>query len=399
MPSETPAAPETGTAPSRARDTTSEPTDAAPSEAPVDRITELTDRTLAVLDDRIVAFRGAVAAAEHEVADEVARRSGEEDIGAEQALIELGPFAVGRIDADRFARLLGVAEAPLTPEAVDVLDRADRILRELVADPVGHVVEVERGGDLRDAVKDALARFGRAYGAARAVELARAGTFDEMEHGHLLGPLPFRLWNRTERRLAPPLIVRVRGEDCRPAGLGEFLDGSVVLVLVVQGPATPAPLSRLVTPGTFVLQTADAEELGRLAENDHPAVALLFDSDREGQAYFVHDPEAGGAPWERLSIGRMPSDADVGRGRRAPVWLEEVEHLRALAEEPRATGASPVAAGSVGEGTGAGAPRSGTAAPGGASHPDGTGTTPAPPVDPADRLAALLLARAGLDDG
>lgn len=377
----------------------SETIGAAASEA--DRITERTDRALAALDEPIQAFRAAVAEAEREVADEVARRSGEDDIEAEQALIELGPFAVGRIDPDRFAQLLGVAEAPLTAEAVDVLDRADRILGELVADPADHVVEVERGGDLRDAVKGALARFGRAYGAARAVELARAGTFDEVEHGHLLGPLPFRAWHRTERRLAPPLVVRVRGEDCLPAGLGEFLDGSVVLVLIVEGPATPAPLSRLVTPGTFVLQTADPDELDLLAETDHPAVALLFDADREGQAYFVHDPDAGSAPWERLSIVRMPSDADVGRGRRAPVWLEEVEHLRALAEAPRAVEVESVGAGppEAGSGTGSvGQPSEATVSDDG-SRTDGVGPTPAAPVEPADRLAALLLARAGLGDG
>jgi hypothetical protein len=195
-------------------------------------------------------------------------------------------------------------------------------------------------------------------------------------------------------------VVRVRGEDCLPAGLGEFLDGSVVLVLVVEGPATPAPLSRLVTPGTFVLQTADPDELGRIAETGHPAVALLFDDDREGQAYFVHDPEAGDAPWQRLSVTRMPSDADVGRGRRAPVWLEEVQHLRALVEAPRSTAAE-AAAGSAGAGQGGAGPTApdGGPAPGGGSGAQQAGGPPAAPVEPVDRLAALLLARAGLDDG
>lgn len=371
----------------------------------VDRIAELTERALVALDDRIEAFHAAVAAAEREVAAEVTRRSGEEGLEAEQALIELGPFAVGRIDPGRFARLLGVAEEPLTPEAIDVLDRADRILASLAAERSDHVVEVDRGGDLRDAVKDALTRFGRAYGAARAVELARAGTFDEEAHGHLLGALPFRLWHRAERELAPPLVVRVRGEDCLAAGLGEFLDGNVVLVLVVEGTATPAPLSRLVTPGTFVMQTADAADLVRVAEIRRPAVVLLFDEDRKEQAYFVHDPDAGRSPGQRLSIGQAPTDADVGRGRRAPRWLEELEHLRALAStdgsgtRPDGAGVSLDGAGASAhgpgrppEGAGASADRVEPAAQRVGTGTDGGGATGAP-ADPVDRLAAWLLAR------
>lgn len=350
-----------------------------PSDAEVARMSDLTQGVLGVLRERIDAFHDAVAAAEQEVADEIVRRAGEESIKGEQALIELGPFAVGRIDPDRFAQLLGVAEAPLTPEAVDVLSRADGILRGVHADPDRHVVDVEPGGDLRDAVKGALADFGKAYGAARAVELARAGTFDEVDHAHLLAPLPFRFWHRAERQLAPPLIVRVRGDDCLPVGLGEFLDGNLVLVLIAQGPTTPAPLSRLITPGTFVMQTADPAALSRLGQTDHPGVAILFDEDRPGQAHFVHDPDAGEASWDRLSVDRMPSEAAVGRGRRVPMWVEEVDHLRALAEPPPAPSpevpeSRPVAA-----------------------DPGTPSLTSAAPADPVDRLAAWLLSQADLD--
>ncbi|MDX1646657.1 MAG: hypothetical protein R3304_05900 [Longimicrobiales bacterium] len=347
----------------------------------------LTARAVDALQARIDAFREAVATAEQEVSDEIVRGVGAGSFKGEQALIELGPFAVGRIDPERFAQLLGVADEPLTVEAIDVLGRAERVLGEFVATPRGHQVSVEPGGDLRDVVKQALARFGRAYGAARAVEMARAGTFDESEHGHLLGPLPFRLWNRAERQLAPPLVVRVRGDDCLPAGLGEFLDGNLVLLLVAEGPTTPAPLSRLITPGTFVLQTADPEELGLLARTEHPAVALLFDEERPGQAWFVHDPDAGDTSWARLSVSQLPSEPDVGRGRRPPAWLEELEHLRMLATAPlapargggspetsRSSGADGVSSPGVQEAT--------EAADGGSAEPD-----------PADRLAAWLLSR------
>jgi hypothetical protein len=347
--------------------------------------TSLGDRAYAALQGRIDGFRLAVAEAEREVQAELLHRGGGDGLKAEQALVELGPFAMGRIDPDRFGMLLGISEEELTPESMDVLDQADAILVGF-AERSSHRVSVEPGGDLRDVVKEGLAQLGRPFGAARAVELARAGVYDPEEHGHLLGPLPFRMWNRAERRLAPPLVVEVRGEDCLPAGLGEFLDGTVTIVLVASGPTTPAPLARLVTPGTFVMQTSEVDDLAKVAATEHAAVVLLFDADRPEQACFVHDPDTGDAPWSRITVSRMPADATVGRGRRAPVWLEELMHLKALA-------AAPVAAGSEG-GVGS--------AEGSAESPTGAGgvrgAVAGVVADPADRLAAWLLAHTDVSD-
>ncbi len=290
----------------------------------------LIDQAMFSLAPRIQSFHSAVATAEEEVRTYVHQRRGQTQFKTEQALVELGPFAIGRIDPDRFAQLLGEAEE-LTPQSEDVLGRAEAILAHFAADTKVHEVVVEPGGDLRDAVKDALEDAGQLFGASRAVELARAGTFDSAEHNYLLGSLGFRHWNRAERQLAPPLVVEVRGEDCLPAGLGEFLDGSVTIVLVASGPTTPAPLARLITPGTFVMQTADPVALRRMAESAHPAVAILFDEERPEQARFVHDPDAGATPAERLTIEHMPEQPEVGRGRRAPTWLEELKHLQTLA--------------------------------------------------------------------
>lgn len=342
--------------------------------------TSRAELALARIGERVDVFHSAVAAAEEEVHSEVMRRVGAESFREEQALVELGPFALGRIDPARFAMLMGVAEEELAPESIDVIAKADAILTGFTK-AASHVVRVEPGGDLRDRVKDALSHLGQPFGAARAVELARAGMFDFVEHGYLLGPLPFRLWNRAERNLAPPLVVEVAGEDCVASGLGEFLDGETKIVLVASGPTTPAPLARLVTPGTFVIQTADPEELVHLAESRHPGVALLFDEDRSGQALFVHDPDAGARPWERLTIQHLPDDAEagVGRGRRTPLWLEELVHLRALAERPEAVG---VGAPGLAGGSGATEP-----AAAGSGEDEGT------PAEPADRLAAWLLAR------
>ncbi|HKJ02513.1 MAG TPA: hypothetical protein VJ997_08665, partial [Longimicrobiales bacterium] len=129
---------------------------------------------------------------------------------------------------------------------------------------------------------------------------------------------------------------------------------------------TPAPLARLITPGTYVVQTADPAELDGLARSRHPGVALLFDQARPEQARFVHDPDAGSTPWQRLSVAHMPEQPDVGRGRRAPTWLEELAHLQALAKRPLGILA------------------------------DGDGEGPVDEGTPADQLAAYLLSRVDL---
>jgi hypothetical protein len=100
-------------------------------------------------------------------------------------------------------------------------------------------------------------------------------------------------------------------------------------------------------------------------------VALLFDEERPEQARFVHDPEAGSTPWQRLTVSHMPEQPSVGHGRKAPVWLEELAHLEALAKKPAG-----IAVGM-----------------------DGDGVAPTPSEEepaPADRLAAFLLTQVDL---
>jgi hypothetical protein len=273
-----------------------------------------------------------VATAESEIRNYVTHHRGANEYRAEQALVELGAFAIGRIDPEKFALLMGSNEE-LGDEAEGVLDRAEEILTGYAASRDFHRVVVEPGGDLRDAVKEALSHVGQVFGASRAVELARSGLFDAEQHNHLLGHLSFRKWNRAERQLAPPLVVEVEADDLLPAGLGEFLDGQVQIVLVVKGMTTAAPLARLITPGTYVVQTTDPADLAGLAASPHPGVALLFDEERPGQARFVHDPDAGDSPGARITVHHMPERADVGRGRRAPIWLEELDHLEMLARK------------------------------------------------------------------
>ena len=300
-----------------------------PSDAPAAEPTRV-DQALQALEGRVEAFHSAVATAEEEIRTYVTHHRGANEFRAEQALVELGQFAIGRIDPERFSLFMGSQEE-LGDEAESVLDRAEEILSEYAASKDFHTVVVEPGGDLRDAVKGALDHVGQVFGASRAVELARSGLFDAGQHNHFLGHLPFRKWNRAERQLAPPLVVEVEPDDLLPAGLGEFLDGQVKIVLVVSGMTTAAPLARLITPGTYVVQTADPADLSGLAVSPYPGVALLFDDERPTQARFIHDPDAGDSPGARITLLHMPERADVGRGRRAPKWLEELDHLETLA--------------------------------------------------------------------
>ncbi len=304
-----------------------------PSDTGMVATSDLALKALEALGPRVKAFHSAVATAEEEIRGYVTHRRGISEHRAERSLAELGPFAVGRIDPERFAALL-VDVDDLTPDAEGVMERAEQILAEFSVDTDFHLVLVPKGGDLRDAVKEALNHVGQVFGASRAVELARSGLFDPDQHSLFLSALPFRKWNREERHLAPPLVVDLDAEDLIPAGLGEFLDGVVKIVLVVKGPTTPAPLARLITPGTYVVQTADPADLAGLARSSHPGVALLFDAVRAEQARFVHDPDAGAAPWKRLTVSHIPEQPEVGRGRRAPTWLEELAHLEALARKP-----------------------------------------------------------------
>jgi len=288
---------------------------------------------LEALRSRVESFRSAVAVAQEEIRTFTTQRRGVSEFRAEEALMELGPFATGRIDPERFGVLLRNGEE-VTPEAMEILAQAETVLKEFAVGDDLHHVALEPGGDLRDTVKDALTDVGRIFGAARAVELARSGRFDPDQHMSLLGSLPFRKWNRAERQMAPPLVVELGAEDLFPVGLGEFLDGAVKIVLVVKGHTTPAPLARLITPGTFVVQTADPTALEALAASRHPGIGLLFEEERPEQARFVHDPDSGDAPWKRLHLEHVPEEADVGRGRRAPSWMEELMHLKALAKAP-----------------------------------------------------------------
>jgi hypothetical protein len=245
---------------------------------------------------------------------------------------ELGPFAEARIDAQRFASVFGTGHH-LPAEVTDRLRRAVAVIGEVLAEGDDlFTVGVQPPALLGEVVNDALARTGRAFGAILAVDLLRSGRFVPDEHDDLFQQLSFLAWTRTERRYAPPLVVRLSGADLQASQLAPYLDGREKLVLVVDPPCPPAPLVRLITPGTLVVQTADGRGLDLVATADGPAIAALVP---EGAATFLHDPRLGNESWQRLGVWSVP-----GSPRRAigawSTWQmqEDLRQLQALAAAP-----------------------------------------------------------------
>jgi len=241
---------------------------------------------------------------------------------------ELGVFARGHLDPHRFAALFAHPQL-LTPDVRKEMKRALEELRDVTVASEVVIATVESGGSLAGTIDEALAESGRAFAAVRVIDRVRAGSGSELP---TVTHLPFQSWTRAERRSAPPLVVAVDGSDLHAASLAEYADGGLKIVLVVQGACPPAALVRLVTPGTFVMQTQDASTLDRLAGFDGPGIAAIMP---ESAACFTHDPRGGAEPWQRLSIERLPAPP-FARIPGVSVWqlTEDLRQLQALAAAP-----------------------------------------------------------------
>ena len=324
------------------------------------------DKVMQALAEQRDAFRSALGTTVDQVRSFLADHHTGENGKAGRIEAELGPFAAGHIDADRFSALF-TNEANLDRLTIETIEKARDTMSELVSrDSDLFLVKVKKGGCLHDEVAKALENIGRAFGAVRVFELTRSGSMKSNEHARSLGAFPFERWSRGERRLAPPLVVQVDGADLQGEALAEFMDGRQKIVLVVKGECAPAPLVRLITPGTFVMQTTEAADFERLAAFEGPGVGALVP---DSAARFVHDPAAGSETWKRLTVSHVPEKAprqSVG-GRSGFQQAEELRQLAALALQP-AAGAAATTDGEKG-----------------------------PPLsDPVDKLAAWLLTQADL---
>jgi len=291
----------------------------------------------------------------------------------------LGDFASGRIDTDRFASLV-VRKRAVEPATTGVIERALSTLSGLaVQGEALDLVNVSSGASLHAAVATALANIGRAFGAARVIAAVRSGRYAPETHDSDLEGFPFARWNRTERRIAPPLLIELDGADLHAGALEQFLDGSMRFVLLVRGEATAAPLVRSISPSVFVMQTGDADDLQRMLAWDGPGVAAIVP---EGAARFVHDPREGDAPSDRLSVEHLPEDQPRS-GVGGISLAQQLEHLRLLSAL-----ATPAP-------TSAATPEENEAVTRGAPAPGGSNGSSA---DPVDKLATWLLGAADLSD-
>ena len=277
---------------------------------------------------------------------------------------ELGDFANGRIDTARLASLVGTESAPDPLLHHVMAQAADRFGGFVARGDDAFVVELPAGGDLRDAVRDALAEVGRAFAIGRAVEKARNHRYQPDDDFGLMRPWAFHRWSAAEKAAAPPLVVDLLGTDLRAAGLAEFLEGGCRIVLRVRGGSSPAPLARLVTPGVFVAQaTGDAEAAyAGLVAHAGPGVVAVFE-EGSGALPFVHD-DAGGL---EVDEGALTAALERVSSTRGQPGILDLRHLAGL--------------------VGTGVP--GTGGRGGGAGGAPSGTESAPEVD---RLAAWLLA-------
>lgn len=297
---------------------------------------------LEALQPALEGYRTSAATAAAEVEALLTARTGSRNGGQSPGLAaELGPLGAGRIDAERLAALL-TDQTALDRAALDAVTAAAQVLLDIgAAKEPDVVIRLPAGANLSTTVARALARIGRAFGAAHVVALARAGRYRKREHAAWLRSYPFARWTRREREVGPPLIVALNGADLHAGALVEFLDGRQKIVLLVGEPAPPAPLVRLITPGVFVAQTHDGSGLDQLPTWEGPGVLAWMSATA---AQFAHDPRRGANLWNRLQITKRPTEPLHALDEwSVALQMEELKQLAALAEAPPLAPAAPTA--------------------------------------------------------
>jgi hypothetical protein len=244
---------------------------------------------------------------------------------------QFGQFAGGRIDAGRLSQMLG-NRSSLDVSALRRLERASDVLRNLLSrgDGLFHVATAENT-DPAQALGQQLGVIGRGFAAARIARAAQAGASSGLDEDRALESFPFGDWNSAER--------------------------------IVDGLCPPAPLVRLITPATFVMQAHEIPELEALVSSPGVGIGALMPI---WAVRFAHDPAGGPESWQRTSVHITRTWRIKRVGPFTPDQQEEeLRQLQVLAAAP-----APVAD----------APRSSETSP----------------VDPAERLATWLLNQAQL---
>ena len=222
--------------------------------------------------------------------------AGSTNSGDDQS-VALGHFAQGKVNIERFAsftpraaRIDAAAEAPIRA--------AQDVIKSLLAEGDElFVIKTQPGKGLGHQLSVRLAHIGRAFAAARVVDLAKNGAYKEDKHAATLERFPYATWNSSERALAPALVVEVSGADFKPSAIVPLLDTNMKIVFNVSGDAPAAALSRVISPGVFVQQEIGDAPLEAFTAFKGIAVAALLPPTAVS---FVHDPSAGSTIYDRF---------------------------------------------------------------------------------------------------
>jgi len=217
----------------------------------------------------------------------------------------LGKFAQGRVDTGRFASFTR-RSAHIDTEAEGPVRTAHEVLKSLLAQADElFILQIRAGKSLGEQLGARLAHIGRAFAAARIVDLARSSAYKEDKHAGTLSGFPYAMWNSSERALAPGLLVEVAGENFTPSSVVPLLDANMKLVFNVSGDAPAAALSRVISPGVFVQQeTADAGLEAFTAYKGIAVAAYLPDT----AVSFVYDPSTGATMYDHFVSLSFPAE-------------------------------------------------------------------------------------------
>jgi hypothetical protein len=249
----------------------------------------------------------------------------------------LGFFAKGKMNMERFATFTPKVPRINTDAEAPVL-AAQEVLKSLLAQGDDlFIIESEDGRGLGHQLSVRLASIGRAFAAARVVELAKNGAYKEDKHAATLERFPYAMWNSSERALAPALVIQVSGDDFKPSAIVPLLDANMKIVFNVRGDAPAAALSRVISPRVFVQQVTGEDKLDAFAAFNGIAVAAFLP---ETAVNFVHDPSAGSTTYERFVSITFPKEVRKrGIGGISPAQqAEDYALLESLSVPPEIAG-------------------------------------------------------------
>ena len=217
----------------------------------------------------------------------------------------LGQFAKGKVNMDRFNAFTQKAEGLKTSMEAPIR-AAEQVLKSMLDEGDDlFTIRVQEGRGLGHSLSVRLASIGRAFAAARVVDLAKNGAYKEDKHAATLERFPYAQWNSSERALAPALVVEVSGHDFKPSAIVPLLDINMKIVFVVDDDAPAASLSRVISPGVFVQQETGDAKLEAFKAFMGVAVAAYMPSNAVS---FIHDPSAGSTTYERFVSIQFPSE-------------------------------------------------------------------------------------------